>query len=231
MSLSGLSGLSGLYGSAVAAPSLRDTLIANATYAWFEGLPGSGNVGTWTDIVAGEVASINGTASGAVVSTLNTKPAILFNATGNLVTAAFAAGTINQPHIILSVFSWNISTLFRYVHDGNGGANGAALTRVGTPAAAISAGASLAAATDFTLTPSYTVETYNGASSSLNLNGVVANGNAGTNALPGLTMGAISGNTNRFSGTIALIAVVSGANYVARAATILAAVKTYYGFP
>lgn len=211
--------------------SLRDVLIANATYAWFEDLPGSGNVGSWTDIVAGEVASMVGTASGVVVSTLNSKPAVLFNATANFATAAFAAGAISQPHIILSVFDWNIATSFRYVHDGTGGSNRAALVREGTPRAMLNGGVALVADNDFTQDPSYAVCTLNGASSSLNLNGVVKTGNAGANTLPGMTIGALSGNTNRFSGTIALIAVVSGANYVARAATILSALQSYYSFP
>lgn len=209
---------------------MQALLLANATYAWFEGLGTAGStVSSWTDIVAGEVASVAG--SGLTVGSLNGKPAVAFNGSGNLATAAFAAGAIAQPFIIAAVFDWDVSIVFRYVHDGIASGNRASLYRDGTPKANILAGAAIVADNDFTLNPSYALSTYNGASSIFNLEGVTKTGNAGSNTLTGITIGALNGNGSRFNGKIAMLAIIAGANYATRGANVLAGLQSYYSFP
>ena len=91
------------------------------------------------------------------------------------------------------------------------------------------AGSTIAAANASTTDLIVTVATFNTTASSLRINGVqVVSGDAGTETLPGLTIGATFVDTNPFIGQIAMIAVVNGANYAARAAEIEARAMEYY---
>lgn len=212
--------------NATTPPTFAQILLANATYAW---LGSDATLSGWQDLVAGVNAAPGG--SGTTLGTLNGRACPVLNASGWCKTSAFASA-ISQPYTIVSVSQrTDALSLDRYICDGIGASNrGAVLHLNSNSSLSIFAGTVLGTAGTNSTAASVVVSTFNGASSSIVRNGSsIASGNAGAQTLTGLEIGARNDNTLGFIGPIALVAIISGTNYAARAATIAAAARTYYG--
>lgn len=207
-------------------------LRANATYAW-EG--SQATLSAWPDLVSGVNAAPAG--SGTVLGTLNGRVCPVFNGSGYYRTAAFTSA-ITQPasmvivqhrtsgfngttsmNVVGGVGDWPWTIYHYYEFAGVSGAGG---MRAG---AAFSVG--VAIGTDACVLRCE----INGASSALFKDGAQLGltGNIGAGSMAGLTIGASHTGSNPFYGSVALVALVGGANYVARAATIAAAARVFYG--
>jgi len=215
-----------LLGQADAAAAWLALLQSSATYAW-DGVQGL-SLAAWVDVVAGVSAATVG--SGTNFGTLNGRNAAVFSTSGRYATTAFAAGDITQPYAIVSVAQSNSTGRNQFIHDGIETTKRAAVFwELPSSQYVIFSGAA-AGSTVNTRAPVVIVATFNGASSSLTINGVAsATLNAGTHALSGITIGA-SFNTslNAIDGPIAHVSIYHGAR-LANAATVAAAARAYYG--
>jgi len=226
-------GTSTAAGGGASPPTLRSLLLANATHAWLgDDLPASGGIAAWPAVVGGADATQATSGSRPTVGALNSQRAALFDGADDwLATGALA--TIAQPAVVISV-SRRTGSLgpLQIIHDGISSSNRmSAGHNVNDGALYLLAGSQqVSAVVDDQ--PLVLAATYDGASSSLRRNGVaiLSGVDAGGHTVTGVTIGAaFLGVAGFFTGEIALVVVVAGANYVARAAVIEAAARASYG--
>ena len=209
---------------------MQEILQDNATYAWFGQALVPGATGDWVDVVAGLPATATGNPH--TVGMTNGRRAVQFNGSQWFRTAAFPA-VLPQPTAIVTV-SRRTGTLSatRVLHDQHGAPSSHYLAHLTNAGITLFAGTSVTAPNVSTTDLLVTVATFNRTSSSLRMNGAtVVSGNAGSRSLAGLTIGASWDNVTPFIGQMALVAIVNGANYAARAGTIEAWAMAYYGIP
>lgn len=207
---------------------LRSVLLANATYAWYgDDLPASGNVTTWTDMIAGVALAATGTPT---VGSLNGRRGVAFP--GSAYLKAALPTTTNQPNEIVIVAQASVATADGwYLFDANGATNRQAVLVFGvTLIYDIFAGTEIFSTVTGATAPIVARARFNGANSKLWINGVeVIAGNAGANALGGVTLGTRFSGTQPITGVMALAAITSGANYAAAGDAIEAAARIKYG--
>ena len=209
----------------------RDLLLTNATRAYWgpDATWSAGAPVAWPCVVTGLDAAPAG--SGTTLGALNGVPCPVLNGSGRYQTAAFAS-SVAQPYALVAVHYLSATGAFATVHDGISSVARAAgiYTSANPPLWRVSAGATITSGSAVARTALVTRTVFNGASSEGYVNGAVAlSGNAGANALTGLTIGAFFDGTLGFIGSIALVAIFHGTNYAARAATIESAARTLIG--
>jgi hypothetical protein len=163
------------------------------------------------------------------IGTLNGRRAALLNGSQSL--QATFPSEIAQPYSLICVSHLTGSTsLSRVVHDGIVATKRATLFhQASTGKAVIYAGTGSVVISADTLggNPTVTRIRYAGASSLYSKNGADTAISLGTAGLTGLAIGAeYVGNASYFIGTIALVAIVAGANDAAR---IAAVARSWYG--
>jgi hypothetical protein len=204
-------------------------LQSSATYAW-DGVQGL-TLASWVDVVQGVSAAAGG--SGTTLGTLNGRATPIFNGSGRYATTAFAAGALTQPVEVVSVSQRTGSTtLFRILYDGILVTNRMSAGHTETTGTLYCLANTIlnSSPSQVRTVPIVLRAVYNGASSSLWLNGVqIAAGNAGSHTLTGLMIGAaFTGTDGPFIGPIAHVSIYHGAR-LANAATVAAAAQAYYG--
>lgn len=181
----------------------------------------------WADRIQAKSAAIGG--SGTSIGALAGRPAPLFNGSGYYLTTAFAS-SVTQPHSIIALIDRiETSATTRTIYDAHVTGAQRSVLQAQSAAPKIYAGTTLVGSA-VSNAPSIITSTYNGASSSIVVNGAsVASGNAGTQGLGGICIGADRSYSNRFVGLIADIAILPGlAAGSAQAAAIAAALWDYY---
>jgi len=151
------------------------------------------NATSWT-ATTGEVWTVNKTAiynQAQIVGAAS----VSFDGAAYKMAASF---TLAQPCTIIFAGNQRVWTTGKYILDGTS-ANTAAVDKItSTPDIALNAGSAVATNTHFTLAKYFAVAAvFNGASSSLTVNGSAATtGNAGSGTPSGLTIGADGGGAN-----------------------------------
>ena len=206
---------------------MQQLLQSTATYAWFGNALVPGATGDWVDVVHGFPAVATGNPQ--TVGMANGRRAVQFNGAQWFRTPAFPT-VLSQPTAIVAVSrrTGDLSSS-RVLYDTRVSPSSHLLRYNSDMSMLLFSGAIIAAANASTTNLIVTVATFNTTASSLRINGVqVVSGDAGDRTLPGLTIGAAFNDVFPFIGQIAMIAVVNGANYAARAAEIEARAMEYY---
>ncbi len=199
-------------------------LPAAVSNAWYAAEFYSG--GIWTDLIAGvQEAPFTGfTAPAVAMPWSNGQPALYFNGTRALQNSTLPA--LAQPGAIFVVGQTGGTIAESTYFGGNWSAYQTGIGINGTPTS--NAGTALSDTADLLTSPSIAEYVFNGASSSISVNGGTKTvGNAGTNALAGLTLGA--GDPPPLTGGYeALVLVYAGVPSLGDEAIINAIAKSIY---
>jgi len=156
-----------------------------------------GSVTDWNDQEGSR--DLSGTATDYVSSAINGNPAIQFDGTDDVLTVAFSA--ISQPTTIFAVVQTDDADSFQAAFSGESSTHDIGQGISGGKQI-INAGTSVTAGTADT-NPVLLTAVFDGANSVLRDNGTeIATGDAGTNALNGISAGARTGNDFFYDGYI-----------------------------
>lgn len=162
-------------------------------------------VGAWVDQVADEYTQATTTAKPTwreSVAALNNQPALDFDG-GDWLQGAFASPTTQPTTIFVVAKADSVGVAVQYVFDGDDGTNRNLFQFNSTPEYFIHAGATLSGGTPNTNAHIYTI-IFNSVSSAFFADGTsILSGDAGSNILDGLTIGAKNSLSQEWPGEIA----------------------------